>query len=67
MQFTTLPFFTHSLTYHTDEKDRLTNELKASELVHARVVDCPGYGFARASSVEKERWRRFMELYLKQA
>lgn len=29
-----------------------------------RLVDCPGYGFARASQQEKERWRKFMMAYL---
>ena len=31
----------------------------------ARLVDCPGYGFANASVAEKERWRKFMEEYLR--
>ena len=29
-----------------------------------RIVDCPGYGFARASQQEKEQWRKLMETYL---
>jgi GTP-binding protein len=29
------------------------------------LVDCPGYGFARASHTDKENWRRFMETYLR--
>lgn len=35
------------------------------EKTNCRLVDCPGYGFARASHTEKEKWRRFMQLYLK--
>jgi GTP-binding protein EngB required for normal cell division len=27
----------------------------------ARIVDCPGYGFATAGHQEKESWRKFME------
>ena len=38
-----------------------------SELYLPRLVDCPGYGFARAAEAEKERWRKFMELYLREA
>jgi GTP-binding protein len=30
----------------------------------ARLVDLPGYGFARVSPAEQQRWRRFMEEYL---
>ena len=33
------------------------------ERPQSRLVDCPGYGFARASQQEKERWRKFMEIY----
>ena len=29
-----------------------------------RLVDCPGYGYAKASQVEKENWRKFMQIYL---
>jgi len=31
------------------------------------LVDCPGYGFARASHTDKENWRRFMEAYLRKS
>ena len=30
-------------------------------------VDCPGYGYAKAAEREKETWRRFMELYLRES
>jgi GTP-binding protein len=33
----------------------------------ARIVDCPGYGFATAGHQEKESWRKFMEQYLRDA
>ena len=33
----------------------------------ARIVDCPGYGFAQASHQERESWRKFMEIYLRDA
>lgn len=33
----------------------------------ARIVDCPGYGYANAGHKEKESWRKFMEQYLKDA
>ena len=44
-----------------------TNRLQFYSMpgVHANLVDCPGYGFAKASHTEKENWRRFMESYLK--
>ena len=29
-----------------------------------RLVDCPGYGYAKASHAEKEKWRKFMQIYL---
>ena len=32
-----------------------------------RLVDCPGYGFAKASLPEKEQWRKFMQIYLKES
>jgi GTP-binding protein len=31
------------------------------------LVDCPGYGFARASHTDKENWRKFMENYLRKS
>jgi GTP-binding protein len=31
------------------------------------LVDCPGYGFARASHSDKENWRKFMEAYLRKS
>ena len=31
------------------------------------LVDCPGYGFARASDKEKENWKKFMECYLRKS
>jgi GTP-binding protein len=37
------------------------------ENMGATIVDCPGYGFAKASHVEKENWRKFMEIYLKKS
>jgi GTP-binding protein len=30
-------------------------------------VDCPGYGFAKASPSDKENWRKFMEIYLRKS
>ena len=45
-----------------------TNRLQFYSLpgLNASLVDCPGYGFARASHTDKENWRKFMELYLRQ-
>lgn len=31
--------------------------------VHARLVDLPGYGFARVPDAVRERWRRLVEAY----
>ena len=31
------------------------------------LVDCPGYGFAKASGIEKENWRKLMGIYLKKS
>jgi GTP-binding protein len=33
----------------------------------ARIVDCPGYGFAKSSQEERQNWRKFMEIYLNEA
>ncbi len=30
-------------------------------------MDCPGYGFAKAPSSEKENWKKFMMVYLSQS
>jgi GTP-binding protein len=55
-------------------KTRSLNFIELNELIEKnnkvalpRLVDCPGYGFAKASAQEKERWRKFMEMYLKDA
>lgn len=32
-----------------------------------RIVDCPGYGYASVGHQEKENWRKFMEMYLRDA
>jgi len=38
-----------------------TKELTIMQLpFNRRVIDCPGYGFAAASTAEKEQWRKFM-------
>jgi GTP-binding protein len=37
----------------------------SSMLKGARIVDCPGYGFASVGHKEKENWRKFMEIYLR--
>ena len=29
-----------------------------------QLVDCPGYGFAKASAQDKEKWKQFMMQYL---
>ena len=34
---------------------------------NCRLVDCPGYGYAKASQAEMERWSKFMHVYLKQS
>ena len=45
-----------------------TRDLTFIDLGHdRRVIDCPGYGFARASQEEKEQWRRLMESYLQKS
>jgi GTP-binding protein len=31
------------------------------------LVDCPGYGFARASHIDKDNWKKFMEAYLRKS
>jgi GTP-binding protein EngB required for normal cell division len=36
-------------------------------MLNSTFVDCPGYGFARATDEEKENWRKFMEIYLKKS
>lgn len=33
-------------------------------LLQASLVDCPGYGFARASGTQRDQWKKFMETYL---
>jgi GTP-binding protein len=30
-------------------------------------VDCPGYGYAKASQAEKEHWKKFMQVYMKES
>ena len=35
------------------------------EKPYCRLVDCPGYGYAKVSLAEKERWKKFMQIYLK--
>ena len=49
------PGKTRDLTYYSLEKEG------------ARLVDCPGYGYARASQVEKEQWNKLMQVYLGEA
>jgi GTP-binding protein len=44
-----------------------TLTLYSSMLEGARIVDCPGYGFAQVGHREKESWRKFMETYLRDA
>lgn len=34
------------------------------EALKVQLVDCPGYGYARASHEEKEEWRKFIMKYL---
>ena len=34
---------------------------------NCRLVDCPGYGFAKTSHVERDRWKKFMQIYLKES
>lgn len=45
------PGKTRDLTYYPMERP------------YSRLIDCPGYGFARASRQERERWRKLMEMY----
>jgi GTP-binding protein EngB required for normal cell division len=45
-----------------------TRDLQFIDLgLERRIVDCPGYGFARAAGAEKEQWRKLMEIYLTQS
>jgi ribosome biogenesis GTP-binding protein YsxC/EngB len=50
----------------TSKNPGKTRDLSMIDLgENRRVIDCPGYGFARASQTEKEQWRRLMDTYLR--
>ena len=35
--------------------------------LNLQLVDCPGYGFAKVSAQEKEKWKQFMMHYLQRS
>ena len=47
--------------FSTKQENRAATGLRTATF---RLVDCPGYGFARASHIEKEQWRKMMEMYI---
>lgn len=51
-------------TSSTPGKTRMLNYFLIDERWY--LVDLPGYGFAKVSRAEQERWKRAMEQYLKQ-
>lgn len=56
----------HALTSKTPGKTNRIHFFKLPSMILGQptLVDCPGYGFAKASHVDKENWRKFMEIYL---
>ena len=50
-------------TTQTSKTPGKTKDLTFISLLkeNCRLVDCPGYGYARASQIEKEKWRKFMQ------
>ncbi len=50
-------------TSKTPGRTRLLNCF-ALDGTEAAVVDCPGYGYAKASATERNRWQAMMERYL---
>ena len=53
------------MTSKTPGKTNRLHFFTLPALEGASLVDCPGYGFAKASYTERENWRKFMEIYLK--
>jgi GTP-binding protein len=52
-------------TSSTPGKTRLLNFYRVeSDAAALHLVDLPGYGFARVSRAERERWKRLVERYL---
>ncbi len=57
-----------ALTSKTPGKTQKLHFFKLpSSILNTTIVDCPGYGFAKASDNDKENWRKFMEIYLKRS
>lgn len=55
-------------TSRTPGRTRLLNlfEVQYAAQRRLRLVDCPGYGYARAGKQERERWGELIETYLAQ-
>lgn len=51
-----------AITSRTPGRTRLINFFNISDVV--TFVDLPGYGFARASRPEREKWQRMIDAYL---
>lgn len=49
-------------TSGTPGKTRTINFYNVNDILH--IVDLPGYGYAKVSKVEKEKWGRIIETYL---
>lgn len=50
---------------HVSKTPGRTQQLNAFTLGDGRVVvDCPGYGYAKVSAKERDRWQRMMDEYL---
>jgi GTP-binding protein len=51
-----------ALTSKTPGRTRLLNQFSVSE--HGTIVDCPGYGYAKASKSLRDSWQKMAEDYL---
>jgi GTP-binding protein len=53
-------------TSQTPGRTRLLNlfDVRYGAAGHLRLVDCPGYGYARVGKHERERWSALIEAYL---
>ena len=51
-----------AMTSKTPGRTRLLNQFTVGE--HGTVVDCPGYGYAKASSSLRQSWQKMAEDYL---
>jgi GTP-binding protein len=51
-----------ALTSKTPGRTRLLNQFSVNE--HGTIVDCPGYGYAKASKSLRDSWQKMAEDYL---